>query len=153
MWLMAGIFALTMASCSDDNDLPEVNISVDLENVTVSDGVIYIVQGTDISVKSIEVESLNGKNSALANVAYYWDNSLVAMTNIDPFSCKFQTSALGVGNHLFQIRMNVLQEDKSLATSWISYNVVVVASAEDLPAGTEPPGSATLKGTGKSLTN
>ncbi|MCM1152532.1 MAG: hypothetical protein NC328_02615 [Muribaculum sp.] len=133
MMALTGLFALS--ACSDDNDLPDVNITVQMQEVSEYNGIIYVVQGKEFQVNSITVTSLNGKNSALTTVEYYMDHYLTAVTNVSPYTCTFNTNSLPVGNHLLQMRSNVLQVDKSLATVWLNYYVTVVASEKDLPEG------------------
>lgn len=138
---------LLLSSCSDENDLPQVNINVNLDGVTEEDGVLYVVQGEPFKVISLTVTSLNGNNSALTNVGYYWDGFLSAVTNISPFACEFDTAGLAPGNHSFQIKMTVLQVDKSVGISWVGYHVKVVEKAEDIPSGSTHTGSIVLTGT------
>lgn len=143
LFMLVCLPILTLTGCSDEDDLPDVDILVDMEDVSVGpDNTIYIVQGGTFQINSITVKSLNGQNAALGSVEYYWDGPLYAVTNIAPFSIKFNTDNLPIGNHLFQIRTSVLQVDKSMAVAWLSYKVKVVASADDIPSESEPPANS-----------
>lgn len=138
--MMAILSVAVFNSCSDDNDLPDVNISVQMQNVSELDGIIYVVQGNEFRINSINVTSLNDKASSLTTVEYYWDYALQYVTNVAPYTFSMNSTVLPVGNHLLQMRSNVLQVDKSIATVWLNYKVVVVASVDDLPEGAPTPG-------------
>lgn len=147
MMLLLAPLAFALSSCSDDDDLPQVNISVDIQDVSVYDDVLYVVQGEPLKVNSITVKSLTDKAATVTNIGYYWDGFLTAVSNVPPFSCDFNTAGLEVGNHLFQIKMTVLQVDKSIAVSWVTYKVKVVADKNDIPSDADVPGEVTLTAT------
>ncbi|MCM1369813.1 MAG: hypothetical protein NC204_05510 [Candidatus Amulumruptor caecigallinarius] len=132
---------LGLTSCSDDNDGPDVDITIAYDNVVEEGSRIYVVEGTPLIIKGIYVESANGSAAAISGVNYYWNYCNVGFSNTAPFSFNFDTSYLRPGNYILGMKFNVLQVDKSIAVASIVQNVTVVASAEDLPG--ELPGEST----------
>lgn len=132
--------ALGFMSCSDDNDLPDVNIEVNFDNVVNSDGTLYVVQGQDFSVSSITVTNNEaGKPAGLTGANYYWDYMYVGTSLEEPFTYEFTVApTVPVGRHVLQIEGNLIAVDKSLAFAVISTEIQVVASADDIPAATAP---------------
>ena len=49
--LLALPFALS--SCSNDDELPEVNISVDYSGATEVDGVYYVIEGEELMARAL----------------------------------------------------------------------------------------------------
>lgn len=132
-----------MASCSDDDDLPSVKVGVTFENVVDSNGHLYIVSGEPLTVSSIDVEGLGGKEAAISGVNYILDHVGLGYTITVPFSGTVNAAYLPVGNHLFTLAFDVLQIDKSIAYAQLSNIVTVVESADQLPDGATP-GPVTL---------
>lgn len=123
------------ASCSDDNDLPSVDITVNIENAVDANGKVYIVEGEPLTVTGIDVKSLNGKASGISGVKYVLDHVGMGYTIVQPFGGSIDSAYLPVGNHLLTLAFDVLQVDKSIAYAQLSTVVEVVASPDDLPDG------------------
>lgn len=130
------MMAFIFSSCTDEDDLPDVNISLEVEQGVVSDGVIYVVQSEPIEIAGIKVVNNDAnKDAAVTNVNYYWDGYFYAPSVFYPFGMTFQTSEnTTLGNHSIDVTCTVLAVDKSVSTATLSFPVKVVASAEDLPA-------------------
>ncbi len=126
------LFALT--SCNNDDDFPEVDITVNMQQATHADGVVYIVKGEPFQINSLTVKSLTGENAALGEVGYYWNNILVGVNAIAPYTLAFDTNTMPTGKNQLQIRTNIFQVDKTITAAWLTYNIIVVPSKEDLPA-------------------
>lgn len=124
-----------LASCSDDNDLPSVDLTVEMTGAADVDNTIYVVQGEDFGIESITVKALNGNQAALTSVGYYWDGILSQVAPVAPYTITWNTASLPVGRHLLQMQSSLLEVDKSIASALFTYKVVVVASEDDLPAG------------------
>lgn len=131
-------------SCSDEDDIPSVSISVKIADAVDANGRIYIVSGQPLTVDGITVESLNGKASGISGVNYALDHIGLGYTMVQPFGASINAAYLPVGNHLLTLAFDVLQVDKSIAYAQISTVVSVVEAVEDLPEGTTP-GEVTLK--------
>lgn len=127
-----------MSSCSDDDDLPEVDIIVQLDNVVDQGNRIYVVQGQPLVVTGVSAKGLGGKEALVTGVSYLWDRIEVFYTRVDPFAFSISTSAMPVGNHLLTLNMTLAQVGKPLAYSIMDIPVTVVADAADLPEGSDP---------------
>lgn len=144
LFLLALPFVFGATSCNDDDDLPDVSMSISLENAKKVDGVIYVVQGDTLDVTSINIKNNEaGKNAAITEAEYYWDYIPVYTAIVPPYGLKFPTykdegdvKGTPLGNHLLQIKMPVLAEDKEIAFAVLAYPVKVVATPEEIP--TEP---------------
>lgn len=126
------------SSCSNDDDLPEVSFKISFSGMTYVDGTFYVVQGTDFSIDGITVTPADGtKEAAIGAVTYGWDYMDVGTVIEPPFGSTFTTEALEPGNHVLQMEASILQVDKALAIGYFTYPVKIVASADDIPAGSE----------------
>lgn len=132
--LPLGLFA----SCSDENDFPSVDLSVNVKNAVDYDGQLYIVAGQPLQVDSIGVKGLGDKAAAITGVNYALDHLYMGYTIVTPFAGTIDAAYLPVGQHLLTISFDILQVDKTIAYSRLSTLVNVVASEADLPAGTTP---------------
>lgn len=135
------MLALTFASCNDDDDLPNVDISLEIAKGTIVDGTIYVAQGDTIDVASIViVNNEAGKGAAITNVSYYWDGYYYSPAVFAPFSMIFPTTEnTKVGKHTIDVTCTVLAVDKTIATAVASFPVEVVATAADIPSGDSQP--------------
>lgn len=126
-------------SCSDNGDsLPDVDLNFTFDGATRgADGNLYAVQGTDITVTSIEVVNKDsGKPAMITAANYYWDYYYIGSAVQPPFTFTIAVSdEVPVGRHLLQMEAPLFAEDKEAATAVCSFNVVVVASPEDIPDG------------------
>lgn len=127
-----------LASCSDDDDMPSVDIVVTIDNVVNDNGRLYLLSGEPLEVQSIAAESLNGNASAVSGVNYILDHIGIGYTIVSPFGGEIPPAYLPVGNHLFTLEFDVLQVDKSIAYAQISNIVTVVKDDTELPDGTTP---------------
>lgn len=131
--LMLPLFVMT--SCSDDDDFPQVDITISMQPASFDSNVLYVVKGQPFTVNSLSVTSLDGKAATLGQVGYYWNNVLFAVSNVSPYSVVLNTSNLPLGKNLLQIRTNIFQVDKTITAAWMSYNVMLVDSADEIPEG------------------
>lgn len=132
---------LALVSCSDEKDLPDVSLDFDLENCTDVDGTIYVVQGQDMKITAVNVINNESHKHAFITAAnYYWDYYYIGSTVQPPFGFEIRISdATPLGKHILEIESPLYAEGKEPAFSLVAFNVVVVASADDIPAD----GSAT----------
>lgn len=139
--------SILFTACSNDDDLPDVDFTVTFDGATNVDGVLYVVQGTDFDVTSITVTNREeGKGAGIGNADYYWDYIYVGTSVQPPFGFEFDvTENTPAGRHVLSIECPVFAVDKTLAQALLEYNVQVVATADDIPAG----GSNVIKTTPK----
>lgn len=141
--LLALPLAFAVTSCSDDDDLPNVTMSIDISNAQRIDNVIYVVQGDTLDINSINVvNNDSGKAAAITAATYYWDYQRLGVSMLPPYGFSIVTTAptgdlpgTPLGKHLLEIECPLLAVDKEVATAVMVYTVQVVASAADIPAG------------------
>lgn len=132
-----------LISCGN-NDLAEVDLTISLENVTVDSGKFYTVSGYEVSIESFYTQSLNGKNSTVANVRFYFEGvPLVGLPGV-PDIGSFSTEYLDPGEYKLTAVGQVLQEDKSITDFYCVYPVVVVEDESDLPSDAPEIGTHSL---------
>lgn len=138
MMLLAMIpLMFAVSSCSDDNDLPNVEFNIQIEGGTYLDGTLYVVQGNTLEIQSITVTNKEeNKAAAIASAAYYWDGYYLGTNFIAPYGYEIMTNEdTPLGNHVLQINSPLMAVGKELATSVIVYDVKVVQTEEDMPQG------------------
>lgn len=134
------VMAFSLVSCSDDKDLPDVNIALDVENATMVNGTIYVVQGDTLNVTGIRVTNNDAnKGAAVTNVKYYIDGYFIGESVFSPFPAYNLTDAdTPVGKYDLGVSCTVLAVDKSIASAALNYPFEVVASADDIPSDGTP---------------
>lgn len=158
-----------MASCSDDDDLPQVDLTLTMSGVTQYEDAFYAIGGAAaddeaatpqadtevdgdeetlpegvITIDGLTAKSLTNQNAAVANTVYFLDGYLLRPSFDTPYVCAINASALPVGTHTLSVTTNVLQEDKSIANAALNFPLKIVASAEDLPAGAPAIGTYSI---------
>ncbi len=136
------LFALLLmpvffSSC-DDDDTPQVNMSVTFSGCTQVGNELYVVKGDTLYVEEIQIVSLNDKEATVGPTTYFWNRRFVETIYFAPYNYSFDTSMMAVGKHLLQIQSTVLQVDASPATAFFSYPIRIVERAEDIPGGGVP---------------
>ena len=53
--LLLALPMLYLASCDDDNNLPDVDVSIQIDGGVGVDGAIYVVQGDTLKIEGINV--------------------------------------------------------------------------------------------------
>ena len=71
----------------------------------------------------------------------------IGYSPVAPYGIDVPTATVGVGNHLLDLRMAIVQVDKSVANALISYPIKVVASADDIPDPAPEKGTYTASAT------
>ena len=72
--LLMALPVLYFASCDDDNNLPDVDVSIQVDGGVSVDGKIYVVQGDTLKVESINViNNEEGKEAIITSATYSWD--------------------------------------------------------------------------------
>lgn len=147
LYLLLVMPMLLLAGCKDDDDVPNVDLSIALDNVVVKENTIYIVEGTTLSVTGVTCQGI-GSNAILTSVTYYWDEVRNPPMVISPFAFNIDPSVMPVGHHTLGLYINVAQEGKSMGYIAMSIDVIVVESEEDLPDGLKP-GTAEILSPGR----
>ena len=122
-----------LAACSDDKNFSPVEMTLTLDGVTQVNDNFYTVAGEDVSIESLTVKALDGKNTALANTFFYLNGTPLLGGPGNPFSGTFSTEGLEAGTYEIGITGNLLQEGVAIQNFIASYSLVIVESDEDLP--------------------
>ena len=134
LYFLIALPMLILASCHDENDLPDVNVGITYTGATSLDGSLYIVQGDTVTIDSVYVTPVNPNSRALvANVTYFLDQRLMSYSPIAPFSMGFLTENLPVGKHTLRLDMTVLEVDREPGTYYLLVPLTVVADSTKLP--------------------
>lgn len=135
-FLLLALPVMMFASCDDDNSLPSVDVSIQIDGGVGVNNEIYVVQGDTLSVESINVVNKeHGKNAIITSATYSWDYAFVGVSVTPPYGAEFVTENMPIGEHLLQIECPVYAVDKSPAMMYMAYKVKVVESVDDIPAG------------------
>ena len=130
----------TMASCSKDDDLPKVKITLEVNDETASvvNDTIYVVQGETIKIDAVKVTSLEeGKSAAINQVGYYWDGVFLFPSPVAPFPAEIPVlEKAEVGMHGLGLRCQVLLVDYPICFAYLQYPVKVLPKGDPLPKGT-----------------
>lgn len=133
-----------MASCADDENLPDVDIAVTLDNASYYEGVVYVPQSENLEVEEITVRAIDGSPAALANLRYYWDGVFQPGLTFGVYPMALATEGMPDGRHSLALQCTVLEVNKSLAWADLYYPVVIISDETQLPAGAPMPGQVTL---------
>lgn len=130
--LPALMFAFT--SCSDDDDLPQVSIDTTYTGATMVDGTLYVVQDQEFAITSVVATPLrDGKKAGITAVDYLLDGWNIGYTAVSPFAITFDAGTFTLGKHLLSMSMIIAEEGCSLATGYYATDMVVVATADEIP--------------------
>lgn len=145
--LLLLIPAVAMVSCDNDDDLPKVNFYYSLENATEVDGKIYVVQGDTLKITSLEVKNQEAGQVAIITAAnYYWDGFYLGRNVVPPFGFDINiTSNTPKGKHYLEIECPLYANDKAPTFALLVFDVMVVASQDDVPAAGDNVSSANPK--------
>lgn len=141
MWLLLALpLMAVMTSCHDDDDLPDVILTVNYENAINYDDVLYVVRGDTLKIDSVAATPATpqGKAVQLLGVSYRWNGWLLGTTLIPPFSATIATDNFEPADYILGMECPVIQIDKTPGTAFITRKVRIVASEEDLPSAVDP---------------
>lgn len=125
-------------SCTSDDDLPEVVITMNVDGLWQLNGQYYGIVGQPVEVQSLSAAGLDGKPAALSNVNYFWDGQLMGNTIVSPYTFTFETDGLTPGRDLLTAQMMILQLDKTVVSGVLNVGISFVGSEADLPDGVTP---------------
>ena len=136
--------SLVYVSCSDDDDLPDVSVSITTPNAMLGD-TIYVVQGDSLIVSSINIRNNEADKNALITGAEFFFTGEGYYTPIIPFTWRRPTSAdpqnfnyIPTGKYPFNIEVTIAAEGKALAIGVLPYIVRIVADAAEIPEDALP---------------
>lgn len=135
-------FAFGVSSCNDDDDLPNVNITMNFSNVVAEDGVLYVAETDTIYFDSIETKAIDSNQSAtLTNILYFWNYVPAPSLTWGAFPLAIPVAKMPLsesGNNVLGMDATLLETDKSISYANFRIPVKVVATQADLPNGAIP---------------
>lgn len=133
-------FAMMISSCSDEKDLPNVEITMSFDNAAVKDGVVYVVQEEAFSITGLTTKSVDSnQQSAIVNVKYFWNGIPAPGLTWSSFPMEIDLADMPEpesGKNILGLDATLLETDKSMAYCSLRIPIQSVA-LEDMP---EAPG-------------
>ncbi|MDE5974969.1 MAG: hypothetical protein K2G69_00310 [Muribaculaceae bacterium] len=143
-YLLLFLPLVLLSSCSDDNDLAQVDLSMTLSGVTMVDNTLYTVAGEIVSVDNVEVKSLTSEPAIIQRVEYSLDGLYLRNDFANPLGVTFSTEGFKIGKHFIGMSGLVLQVDKTITNIAARVPLVVVENISDLPQGAPEIGTYTV---------
>lgn len=126
-----------LSSCSNDDDLPNVDYTLQFSGGVLDQqtGFIYVVRGETLEIESLSVRNLDSnKNAAITGAEYFWDYQFLGSSPMPPYGFNITIGdETALGEHQLTIRTGVVAVDKEPAVGIVNYTVVVVEDESDLP--------------------
>ena len=141
--LMLPLLAMLAACSDDDNDLPDVDISIRYSGAVEQDGKLLVAQGKTLTIEAINATPAPGtKEAILGNTVYYIDGVPFYTIGVAPFGCEIDTSNLSVGTHRLSFYSQVFQVDREVGFALYGLRIEVTGPDSDPGdgAGTVTPG-------------
>ncbi|MDE7418920.1 MAG: hypothetical protein K2N35_01780 [Muribaculaceae bacterium] len=139
-------FAMMISSCSNDKDLPNVDITMSFDNAAVKDGTVYVVKDSVFSITGLTTKAVDSnKQSAIVNVRYFWNGYPAPGLTWAGLPMEIDMAKMSQpasGNNILGLDATLLEVDKSMSYCTLSIPIKSV-KIEDMPDGLVP-GEATL---------
>lgn len=140
------LFALPLAffatSCSDDDSLPNVNVTFTFDNAVVNDGIVYVNQADTLLISNIETKAVDSDKAALiANVRYFWNYIPAPGLTWSSFPIEIPMQDMPLvekGYNVLGMDATILETDKSMAYSYFKIPIATVADDDSFPGGAQP---------------
>ena len=132
-------FAMMFSSCSNDDDLPNVDITMSFDNAAVKDGAVYVIQDSVFSITGITTKAVNSnQQSAIANVRYFWNGIPAPGLTWSDLPAEIDMAQMPQpenGENILGLRATLLETDKSIAFTALNVPIIAVENEESLPDG------------------
>lgn len=136
---------VAFSACDDDdNDIPDVSLTASIEGATRVDGVLYVVQGDNLDIESINLIDNTKKGAVIGSATYFWDYYRLGSTIVAPYGMEIDTEGAPAGNHQLQINVSIYAVDYSPCIGYLTYPVKIVETEEDIPTDGTVEQSPTL---------
>lgn len=133
IYLLLVLPLLGLTACSDDDDIPNVDVTVSIEGATRVGDVLYVVEGETLSVTSINLVDNTAKGAVIGSASYFWDYYRFYATINRPYGMSLSTVDMPLGNHLLEAVITIYAVDYAPCQGYINYKVRIVPSADDIP--------------------
>ncbi len=132
-------FAMMITSCSNDNDLPNVDVTISFDNAAVKDGTVYVVTDPIPQITGITTKAVGSdKATALVNIDYLWNYIPAPGLTFGSYPLDINVAEwplVNKGTNRLNLNGKLLEVDKSIANFSLEIPFVVVDSEENLPDG------------------
>ena len=132
-------FAMMISSCSNDDDLPNVDVKIEFDNAAVKDGNVYVVTDPIPQITGITTKAVGSdKATALVNIDYFWNYIPAPGLTFGSYPLDINVAEWPLvekGANALDLNGKLLEVDKSIANFTVTIPVIVVDSEEDLPDG------------------
>ncbi|MDE5745812.1 MAG: hypothetical protein K2H84_09210 [Paramuribaculum sp.] len=146
LFLMSALLGFAFSSCSDESDLPLVDIDTTCSGAVMVDGTLYVVQDQQFEITSVTaVPVREGKKAAITSVVYGLDGWIIGSTDVAPFGVTFEPGTFAPGKHLLTMKMIIAEEGCSPAVGYYTENLVVVESADEIPSPSDQEARSSFK--------
>lgn len=139
--------AFIFSSCSDDDKLPNVDITMTFDNAVVDNGTLYVMQDSVFSMTSLSTKAVgNDKQTAIVNVKYFWNGIPAPGLTWSAFPLQInmaQFPTVKSGANVLGLRATLLEVDKSIAYCDLNVPIKAVETEADFPDG-QTPGEVSL---------
>ncbi len=133
--LLMALPVLFLASCHDDDDLPDVSLNIAYSGGTIVDNELYVVAGDTLVIDSLWVTPKDAtKNAAVLAVSYRLQGWPIENVSFIPFRCVVPTPSLEPGSYQLGIYASIIQVDKTPASAYAQRTINIVENASDIPA-------------------
>lgn len=124
-----------MTSCSDDDNLPNVDIDIHFENGIVADSEVYVVKPNTLYITGISVKAVNPNHNAMVAglVTYHVDGFYPGFVASPYEKVAIDTEELPVGTHILSAEMNIAEEECELARAFVAVKFKVVEDESEIP--------------------
>lgn len=133
-----------LASCSSDDDFPQVDLKFTLDGVyqNESTGAFYAVAGDEVNLGGVTATSLTNQAATVTNPVFYVNGYPIRPFPVEDEENDQTVFTYGPVNEYFVVDkvnfittyVTILQVDKSITNGKIVVPVTVVAEEEDLPS-------------------
>lgn len=130
-----------LASCNNDDDFPQVELTLTLSNVyqDSSNGQFYYVENEESNpvIDGLKATTLiDGKQAAVTNVFYTLNNYVRLWgTEEEPMKPVIPSEYMKEGVNYINVSATILQVDKSVANCYLDIPLNAVSSEDELPDG------------------
>lgn len=135
-------FTMMISSCSSDNDLPNVDITMSFDNAVVKEGVVYVVADQTLSVTGLTTKAVDSnQQSAIVNVRYFWNGIPAPGLTWSGFPMEINMAEMPLvesGNNVLGLNATLLETNKSMSYCTLNIPIKTVAADTDLPDGLAP---------------
>lgn len=138
LFILFAVLAFALSSCSDDSDLPMVEIETETSGATMVDNKLYVVQDSKFEITSITAVPLReNAKAAVVSVVYSLDGWIIGSSDVAPFGVTFEPGTFSVGKHLLTMKMIIAEEGCAPAVGYYATDLMVVESADLIPSNSE----------------